>query len=110
MIPGTCIASFELADSTSGYALEVSVALTGSNVDFGHYPPWQVANTWLVNAGMEAVSVDVGAGGSRLSVYRKGLVTSTAGDDFYHEELRVSAQETPDGYVVIQYLLNLLGV
>lgn len=110
VIPGTCIASFELADSTGGYALEVSVALSGSNVDFDHYTPWQVANTWLVDAGMEAVSADSGAGGSRQALYRKGLVTSTAGDDFYHEELRLSAQETPDGYVVIQYLLNLLGV
>lgn len=110
VIPGTCIASFELADSTGGYALEVSVALSGANVDFDQYTPWQVANSWLVAAGMEAVSTSVGAGGSRLSVYRKGLVTSTAGDDFYHEELRLSAQETTDGYIVIQYLLNLLGV
>ena len=109
VIPGTCIASFEQADSTGGYALEVSVALSGTNVDFDNYAPWQVANKWLVDAGMETVFADTTAGGARESLYREGLVTS-GGEEFYHYELRVSAEETPDGYVVIQYLLNLLNV
>lgn len=109
VIPGTCFASFELADSTGGYALEVSVALTGANVDFDNYPPWQAANAWLVDAGMETVFANTKAGAARQSLYRKGLVTS-GGNDFYHYELRLVAQETEDGYVVVQYLLNELNV
>lgn len=111
VIPGPCFAAFELADSTGGYALEISVARNGTNVDFDNYPWWQAANKWLTDAGMEAVAVDTHiAGDGRQSIYREGLKTSSLGDDFYHYELRLTGQETEDGYVVFQYQLNLLNI
>lgn len=111
VIPGPCFAAFELADSTGGYALEISVARNGTNVDFDNYPWWQTANKWLTDAGMEAVAVDTHLGGNgRQSIYREGLTTSSMGDDFYHYELRLTCAETDDGYVVFQYQLNLLNV
>ena len=52
----------------------------------------------------------MGTAGGRESLYREGLVTAATGDEFYHYELRIVAVETDDGYVVIQYLLNLLNI
>lgn len=73
-------------------------------------PAWQTANEWLVDAGMGTVFANTGTVGSRESLYREGLVTASTGDEFYHYELRVVASETDDGYIVIQYLLNLLHI
>jgi hypothetical protein len=95
VINGPCFGAFELADSTGGYALEVSVALAGSDVNFDEYGPWKAANSWLADAGMEAVFVDSETAGGRESLYREGLVTTSGGEKFY---------------IVIQYLLNLLNV
>ena len=84
VIPGPCFAAFEQPDSMGGYAIELSIAVTGTNIDFDNYPPWQTANEWLVDAGMEAAFADTDIAGSRESLYREGLVTASTGDEFYH--------------------------